>query len=73
MSISNLTEKRVNNVKEPVISDHLLQCGCLIDFDHFHVLLIFKIRQLFKVNLFIKSDKPVLNHIIKSLQLKLFD
>ena len=38
MSISNLTEKRVNNVKELAISDDLFQYGCLIHFDLLQVL-----------------------------------
>ena len=33
MDISILTEKRVRNVKETSISDHLFQCDCLIDVD----------------------------------------
>ena len=31
MGISNLTSKRVKNVKESAVSDHLLQCNCAID------------------------------------------
>ena len=38
MGISNLTGKRVKNVKESAVSDHRLQCNCAIDFDHFDVL-----------------------------------
>ena len=38
MSISNLTSKRAKNVNESAVSDHLLQCNCAIDFDHFDVL-----------------------------------
>ena len=38
MGISNLTGNRVKNVKELVVSDHLLQCDCAIDFDHFDIL-----------------------------------
>ena len=36
MGISNLTHKHVN-VKEPAISDYLLQCDCTINFDHFDI------------------------------------
>ena len=32
--ISYLIENYVKNVKEPAISDHLLQCDCLVNFDH---------------------------------------
>ena len=38
MGISNLTGKRVKNVKQSAVSDHLLQCDCPIDFDHFDIL-----------------------------------
>ena len=38
MGISNLTEKRVKNVKESAVSDHHLQCDCIISFDDFEVL-----------------------------------
>ena len=38
MGISNLTGKRVKNVKESADSDHLLQCDCTIDFDYFGIL-----------------------------------
>ena len=72
MGISNLTSKRVKNVKE---SDHLLQCNCAIDFDHFDVLAsdTNSFRLLIKESLLIKHDKPVLNRIVKSFPLKLFD
>ena len=38
MGISNLTGKRVKNVKESAVSDLLLQCDCTINFDHFDIL-----------------------------------
>ena len=38
MEISNLTEKRVNNMKESAASDHCLQCDCIISFHNFDVL-----------------------------------
>ena len=38
MAISNLTGKRIKNVKESTVSDHLLQCDCTIDFDHLDIL-----------------------------------
>ena len=75
MGISNLTEKQVKNVKELVVSDHCLQCDCVINFDNFDVLAsdtnIF--RLLIKESLLIKQDKPILNCTIKSFPLKLFD
>ena len=63
MGISNLTSKSVKNVKESVVSDHLLQCNCAIDFDHFDVLAsdTNSFRLLIKESLLIKHDKPVLN------------
>ena len=75
MGISNLTGKRVKNVKESAISDHLLQCDCTTDFDHFDILAsdTNSFRLLIKESLLVKHDKPVLNRIIKSFPLKIFD
>ena len=38
MVISNLTGKRLKCVKQSAVSDHLLECNCSIDFDHFDIL-----------------------------------
>ena len=38
MGISNLTGKRLKFVKQSVVSDHLLERNCSIDFDHFDIL-----------------------------------
>ena len=38
MGISNLTEKRVKNMNESAVSDHHLQCDCVISFDDLDVL-----------------------------------
>ena len=75
MGTSNLTSKRVKNVKESVLSDHLLQCNSTIDFDHFDVLAseTNSFRLLIKESLLIKCDKPALNCTVKSFPLKLFD
>ena len=75
MGISNLNSKRVKNVKESAVSDHLLQCNCAIGFDHFDVLAsdTNSFRLLIKESLLIKHDKPVLNRTVKSFPLKLFD
>ena len=75
MNISNWTGEHVKNVKESAVSDHLLQCHWVIDFDRFD---IFdpdnnSFRLLIKESLLIKRDKPVLNHTVKSFPLKLFD
>ena len=56
MGISNLTGKRVKNVKESAVFDHLLQCNCAINFDHFDVLA--SDTNSFKKSLLIKRDKP---------------
>ena len=75
MGTSNLTEKRIKNMKEPAVSDHHLQCDCVISFDDFDVLAsdTNNFSLLFKENLLIKRDKPILNRTIKSFPLKLFD
>ena len=38
MGISNLTGKHLKCVKQSAVSDHLLECNCSIDFDHFDIL-----------------------------------
>lgn len=38
MGISNLTEKRVKKMKESAVSNHRLQCDCVISFDNFDLL-----------------------------------
>ena len=75
MGISDLIGKRVRNVKESAVSDHLLQCDCAIDFDHFDILAsdINSFRLLIEESLLIKRCKPVLNRTVKSFPLKLFD
>ena len=75
MDISNLAGKRLKSVKQSVISDHLLECNCSIDFDHFDILAFDtnKFRLLIKESLLIKRDQPQLNKTIKSFPLKLFD
>ena len=75
MGISNLTGKRVKHVKESAVSEHVLQCDCTIAFGNFDILAsdTNSFRLLIKESLLIKRDKPVLNHTVKSLPLKLFD
>ena len=75
MGTSNLTGKRVKNVKESAVSDHLFQCDCTIDFDHFDILAsdTNSFRLLVKESFIIKHDKPVLNSTVQSFLLKLFD
>ena len=38
MGISNFSGKRLKSVKQSAVSDHLLECNCSIDFDHFDIL-----------------------------------
>ena len=74
MAISNLTEKRLRCVKQSAASDHLLECNCSIDFDHFDILVsdANKFRLLIKESLLIKRDRPQFNKTIKSFPLKIF-
>ena len=75
MGISNLTGKRLKNVKQSAISDHLLQCNCAINFDHFSILATDcnKFKLLLRESLLIKREKPILNRTIKSFPLEHFD
>ena len=76
MGISNLTGQRLKCVKQSAVSDHLLECNCSIDFDHFDILDSDAniLRLLIKESLLIKRDQPVqLNKTIKLFPLKRFD
>ena len=75
MGISNPTGKRLKNVKQSAISDHLLQCSRTINFDDFSILATDsnKSKLLLRESLLIKRDKPILNRAIKSFSLELFD
>ena len=68
MGVSNPTRKRLKKIKDLAFSDHLLQCNCTIDFDHFNILApdVSKCNLLMKESLLIKSDNPVLNRTTKS-------
>ena len=70
-----VSQKRVKNMKESAVSDHRLQCDCVISFDDFDVLAsdTNNFRLLIKESLLIKRDKPILNRTIKPFPLKLFD
>ena len=54
---------------------HLLQCTCAINFDDFSILATDwnKFKLLLRESLLIKRDKPILNRMIKSFPLELFD
>ena len=67
MGISNLTGKRLKNIMQSAITDHLLQCNCTINFDDFDILAAESNK--FKL----LRDKPILNRMIKSFPLELFD
>ena len=75
MDISNLPGKRLKCFKQSVVSNHMLECNCSIDFGHFDILVsdTNKFRLLIKESLLIKRDQPQLNKTIKSFPLKLFD
>ena len=75
MGIPNLTGKCLKFIKQSAVSDHLLECNCSIDFDHFNILAsdANRFRLLIKESLLIKRDQPRLNKTIKSLPLKLFE
>ena len=75
MGIFNLTRKRLQCVKQSVIPDHLLECNCSINFDHFDILAsdTNRFRLLIKENLLIKLEQPLLNQTIKLFPLKLSD
>ena len=74
MGISNLTGKRLKNVKQPAVSDHLLQCNCTINFDDFIILATDgnKFKLVLRKSLLIKGDKPILKRTTKSFPLELF-
>ena len=75
MGIFNSNGKCLKSIKQSAVSDHLLECNCSIDFDHFDILVCNanKFRLLFKESLLIKLDQPHLNKTIKSFPLKLLD
>ena len=71
MSISNLTGKRLKCVKQSAVFDHLLDCNCLVDFDHCDILAFHanRFRLFIKERLLIKRDQPYLHKTIKSFPL----
>ena len=75
MGISNLTGKRLKNVKLSAISDHLLHRNRRINFDDFDIIAAEsdKFKLLLRESLLIKSDNAILNRTIKLFPLELFD
>ena len=59
-------------MKESAVSDHRLQCDCVISFDDCDVLAsgTNNFRPLIKESLLIKRDKSILNRTIKSFPFK---
>ena len=64
MAASNLTEKRLKNVKNPAVSDDLLQRNnCTFDLDHFDIVAtdVSNFHLLVQESILIKRYIPVLN------------
>ena len=74
MGVSNLTGKRLKNIRDAAVSDHLLQSNCTIDFGNFDILAtdVNKFNLLVKESFLIKRDNPVLSRTTKSFPLELF-
>ena len=75
MGISHLKNKRLKNVKESAVSDHLLTCDCNINFDDFTILSknSNNINLLIKESFAISRNKPILKKTVKSFPLELFE
>lgn len=75
MGVSDLTGKRLKNVKGFAVSGLLLQWNCTIGFDQCKILTtdVDKFNILVKERLLIKHDSPVLNRTTKSFFLELLD
>ena len=63
MPMSNLTGKCLKSTKQSVESDHLPECNCSIDFDHFDIIAS-GFKFLIKESLLIKRDHPQSNKTI---------
>ena len=74
MGISNLTGKCLKCVKQSAVSDHLLECNCSIDFDHFDILAsdANKFRLLIKESLLIKRDRSPVEQNRQVISIKTF-
>ena len=72
MGIFNSNGKCLKSIKQSAVSDHLLECNCSIDFDHFDILAsdANKFRLLIEESLLIQRDQPQLKKTIESF---LFD
>ena len=67
-------KKRLKNVKQSAISDHLLTCDYKMKSNDFTILSknSNNINLLIKRSLLIARDKPILNETVKSFTLELF-
>ena len=74
ISMSPLTEKRVNNNKKSSVKDHCLLSGHVCSFEYFTVLNYEsqKFKWLIKESLLVSKDKPLLNKQVKLMKLELF-
>ena len=74
MGISHLTNKRLKNVKQSAISDHLLTCDCSMNFNHFPILSkdSNNINLLIKESLLASCEKEILNKRVKYFPPELF-
>ena len=63
------TGKCLKSVKQSAVSNHLLECNCSIDFDHFDILAsdANKFRHLIKESLLMKRDQLQLSFPLKLL------
>ena len=70
-----MSKKRLKNVKQSAISDHLLTCECNINFNDFTILSkdSNNFNLLIKESILIARDKPTLNKTVKSFSLELFE
>ena len=68
MRVSHLTNKRLKNVKQSAISDHVLTFDCNISINGFTILSkdSNNINLLIKESVSISCDKPILNKTMKS-------
>ena len=75
IEISHLTGIRLRIVKHSAISDHLLQCNCVLNFNDFDILAADsnKFKLVLRESLLVKRDKPIFNRTIKLFPLELFD
>ena len=71
MGTSHLTNRRLKNIKQSAISDHLLTCECNINFNDFTIFSkdSNNFNLLVKESLLIARDKAILNETVKSLPL----